>query len=57
MGFPCGPATDDVDASEDPIDLRTALAIAGFQELNKIKRTGDLDDDTAKKLVEIHGKT
>ena len=57
LGYFCGPATDDVDDSDDPIDETTALALAGFQEANKIKRTGDLDDDTAKKLVEVHGKT
>ena len=58
LGYFCGPATDDIDTSQDdPIDERTALALAGFQETNKIKRTGDLDDDTAKKLVEVHGKT
>ena len=57
LGYFCGPAGDDVDQSDDPLDLVTHLALAGFQEANKIKRTGELDDATSKKLVEVHGKT
>jgi N-acetylmuramoyl-L-alanine amidase len=57
LGYFCGAAGDEIDHQKDVIDEVTSLALAGFQEANKIKRSGELDDATAKKLVEIHGKT
>lgn len=57
LGYFCGEAGDDVDDSDEPIDALTQLAIAGFQEAHKMKPTGDPDEATQKKIVEIHGKT
>ncbi len=57
LGYFCGDTDDDVDSDPDAIDALTALALAGFQEANGLDRTGELDDGTQKKLIEIHGTT
>jgi hypothetical protein len=55
LGFYCEPSSTMSSASSAEIDESLRLALLGFQHVAEIEKTGEPDDATLAKLVELHG--